>query len=109
MIVFNLSRTARSRIASKSLFCCAVVTELVQGQSMFATVATQTPRISRIGFGGSSDEGMYEVAKENNGAETTNALTEKRLQRQAPSAKLLRSSIHKKTKGIGSPTAIGWR
>jgi hypothetical protein len=52
---------------------------------------------------------MYEVAKENNGAATTNALTEKRLQRQAPSAKLLRSSIHKETKRIGSQTAIGWR
>src|ERR1035438_2928393 len=67
MMAFNLSRAARSRMASNSAFCSGVLSVLRDGQSMFATVATQAPRNSRAGSGGITLEGPYDAACEARG------------------------------------------
>jgi hypothetical protein len=43
-------------MAINSLFCSDVVNPGFEGQSMFPTVAIQTPRNSRAGLGGASAE-----------------------------------------------------
>src|SRR6266850_4725611 len=62
MIAFSLSFTARSRIARSSAFCSPVFNPFLEGQSIFATVATQAARNSRTGLGGVIREGSYEAA-----------------------------------------------
>src|SRR5215471_10074032 len=62
MMVLSLSWTARSRMVSNSALCWAGVVALVEGQSIFATVATQTPRSSRMGLGGVTEEGSKVAA-----------------------------------------------
>ena len=57
MMAFSLSCTARSRMASNSAFCSAVLSAFREGQSMFPTVATQAARNSLSGAGGTTREG----------------------------------------------------
>ena len=57
IMAFNLSCAARSRIASNSAFCSRVLSVFPEGQSRFATVATQAARNSRSGAGGTTREG----------------------------------------------------
>src|SRR5262245_24086782 len=54
MTALSFSSTQRSRTRTISAFCWAVDSPWRDGQSMLATVATQTPRNSRRGAGGIS-------------------------------------------------------
>src|SRR5690349_4258839 len=58
-MAFSFSRAARSRTATNSAFCSAVVRSFREGQSMLATVATQAARNSRNGAGGLSEHSWY--------------------------------------------------
>src|SRR5437660_10522850 len=55
MIAFIFNSAARSRIASSSCCCSAVVRFERDGQSRLSTVATQIPRNSRTTAGGRSE------------------------------------------------------
>src|ERR1019366_8230474 len=52
MTAFNLSPAARSRMATSSDFCCAVVRPGLDGQQELPTVAIHAARNSRAGGGG---------------------------------------------------------
>src|SRR3954464_1200361 len=52
MTVLNPPFAARSSRSRSSACCCAAVSVFDEGQSMLATVAIQTPRISRAMAGG---------------------------------------------------------
>src|SRR5207244_13000170 len=61
-MALNFSSFARSKIAIISLCCSSLDNPGFDGQSIFTTVATQTPRISRSAGGGSSfgsDQGVH--------------------------------------------------
>ena len=53
--------------------CAAVLSPGFDGQSMFATVATQSPRNSRSGRGGTARDASYSTAKLDNAAHNKNA------------------------------------
>src|SRR5450432_2128246 len=57
MMALRCSCIARSSSESSSTFCSATVRPGLDGQSMFATVATHAPRNSRGGDGGVKETG----------------------------------------------------
>src|SRR5437899_943037 len=59
MTALSFRCEARSRIASNSAFCSAVVSPFREGQSMLTTVAIQAARNSRIGAGGLIEVSWY--------------------------------------------------
>src|SRR5438105_985731 len=61
MIAFIFSAAARSRIASSSCCCSADDRFERDGQSRLSTVATQTPRNSRMTAGGRSESGVVDA------------------------------------------------
>ena len=77
MMAFNLSWAARSRIAINSAFCSAVLSPFFEGQSMFATVATQAARNSLTGLGGMTFEGPYVAAGERHAVDISNRVADR--------------------------------
>src|SRR6266853_4810102 len=63
MMVLSLSCTARSKSASNSAFCSAVLKPFLDGQSRFAIVAIQAPRNSRKGLGGTIPDDSSAAAR----------------------------------------------
>src|SRR5436309_7672718 len=67
-MALSLSWAARSRMASNSAFCSAVLSPFLDGQSMLPTVATQAARNSRTAWGGRTEQRSYVAARGREGA-----------------------------------------
>ena len=66
-MALSLSWTARSMMARSSDCCSALLSPFCEGQSMFPTVATQAPRNSRTGGGGTTSLGEWLAAGSSEG------------------------------------------